>query len=593
MASPPPELPAFDRNFFDARETFTRIGCGAPGGKASGLIRIRRVLDEAFPGQAGGAQVRVAIPTLTVLTTDVFDTFMGANRLREIALSDAPDDRIAHAFQRAELPVDVVGDLRALVREVHTPLAVRSSSLLEDALSRPFAGVYGTKMIPNNQPDADTRFRRLAEAVKFVWASTFFAEARDYIRATDQRIEDEKMAVVIQEVVGRRHGDRFYPDISGVARSYDFYPFGAGRPSDGVVNLALGLGKTIVDGGVCWTFSPAHPRATAPFASATDLLRRTQTSFWAVNMGRPPEYDPIRETEYLVQATLADADFDDTLRHVASTYNAGSDRLSIGIGGDGPRALTFAPILVLEELPLAAALRTLLAACEKAGGGPVEIEFALTLEPGTPVTARLGFLQVRPMVVAEEAVEVTDAEMVADNALLASTAVMGNGIERGIRDIVYVKPDAFDARHTRTIAAELAVINDRLRAEGRPYVLIGFGRWGSADPWLGIPVQWGQISGARTIVELTRPDMNVDLSQGSHFFHNVSSFRVGCLALHHDAPYKVDWQRLEAAPTIVETGFVRHVQLPFEMEVKLDGRRRRGVVLAGGPATGGGPESER
>ena len=591
MAPSPRVLPFFDRSFFDAGETLTRIGTGELGGKAAGLVRISDVLGTTFSGGTGSPPVQVAIPTLTVLTTTVFDTFMGANRLSEIALSDEPDDRIAHAFQRAELPVEVVGDLRALVREVHTPLAVRSSSLLEDAMFRPFAGVYGTKMIPNNQPDADTRFRHLAEAVKFVWASTFFREAKDYIRATDQRIGDEKMAVVIQEVVGRRHGDRFYPDISGVARSYDFYPFGAGQPSDGVVNVALGLGKTIVDGGVCWTFSPARPRATPPFASAADLLRRTQTSFWAVNMGRPPEYDPIRETEYLLQATLDDADFDGTLRHVASTYNASSDRLSIGVGGVGPRALTFAPILVLDEVPLAATLRSLLDMCEKEVSGPVEIEFALTLEPGPELSARLGFLQVRPMVVTDESVEVSDAEMRSGDALLASTAVMGNGIERGIHDVVYVKPDAFEARHTRAIATELAGINHRLQAEGRPYILIGFGRWGSADPWLGIPVQWGQISGARAIVEVTRPDMNVDASQGSHFFHNVSSFRVAYLAVHHDAPYKIDWRRLDAASTIAETNFMRHVRLPGEVVVKLDGRRRRGVVLASELAAGRATET--
>jgi len=588
MASSPRDPPLFDRSFFDASETFTRIGTGALGGKATGLVRIKEVLDAAFAAQAAGP-VRVDIPALTVLTTAVFDAFIRANRLADIALSDEPDDRIAHAFQRAELPVEVVGDLRALVREVHTPLAVRSSSLLEDAIFRPFAGVYGTKMIPNNQPDTDTRFRMLAEAVKFVWASTYFREAKDYIRATDQRIEDEKMAVVMQEVVGQRHGDRFYPDVSGVARSYDFYPLGAGQPSDGVVSLALGLGKTIVDGEMCWTFSPARPRAAPPFASARELLHRTQTSFWAVRMGRAPEHDPIRETEYLVRASLEDADLDGTLRHLASTYDAGSDRLSIGVGASGPRALNFAPILVLEEVPLCSVVRSLLQVCEAALHGPVEIEFAMTLGRGPEPSARLGFLQIRPMVVTEESVEITDAEMASAHALLASEAIMGNGVERGIRDVVYVKPGTFEARHTRTIAAEVAGINHRLLAEGRPYLLIGFGRWGSADPWLGIPVVWGQISGARTIVEATLPEMNVDASQGSHFFHNISSFRVGYFAVHHDGPYRIDWERLDAQPAAHETGFVRHVRLPSDLVVKLDGHRRRGVVLAaeGAAAEGG------
>ena len=307
-----PEIPQFDRQFFDGKERFTRIGSGAVGGKGAGLLRIHQLLlasleTDAFPGCA------VEIPTLTVLATDMFDAFMQRNALHEDVAEDLPDDRIAGAFQRADLQTELLGDLRALVRQVHQPLAVRSSSLPEDALYRPFAGVYGTKMIPNNQPDPDTRFQRLVDAIKFVYASTFFANARRYLRMTDHRPEDEKMAVLIQEVVGRRHGERFYPDVSGVARSYNFYRFGHARPEDGVATLALGLGKTIVDGGVAWSYSPAWPRAGPPFASARDTLGQTQTAFWAVNMGRPPAHDPIRETEYLVRGDLRDAERDGTL----------------------------------------------------------------------------------------------------------------------------------------------------------------------------------------------------------------------------------------------------------------------------------------
>ncbi len=572
-----PDVPPFDRRFFDGTERFTRIGRGEVGGKGAGLLRTHQLLlSHLEPGTFPGCAVE--IPTLTVVATDLFDAFMERNGLYSVVAEGLPDDRLAGAFQRADLPTELLGDLRALVEQVHQPLAVRSSSLLEDALYRPFAGVYGTKMIPNNQPDPDTRFRQLVEAVKFVYASTFFASARAYVRMTDHRVGDEKMAVLIQEVVGRRHGERFYPDVSGVARSYNFYRFGHARPEDGVVTLALGLGKTIVDGGLAWSYSPAWPRAAPPFASARDTLRQTQTDFWAVNMGKPPAYDPIRETEYLVQAGLQDADQDDTLRRVASTYDAGSDRLIAGTGHAGPRVVNFAPLLIHEVVPLNAVVRRLLADSEQALGERVEIEFAITFaDQGAPAT-RFGFLQVRPLVVAHEFVAVDPEDLRADGLLLASRTVMGNGVVRGIRDIVYARPERFEPRLTRLVASEIAERNDALLAAGHPYLLIGFGRWGSADPSLGIPVVWGQICGARAIVEATLPTMNVDLSQGSHFFHNMSSFQVSYFCVRHDGDDRLDWDWLARQRAVTETDLVRHVRLDVPLVVKVDGRTGRGVV---------------
>ncbi len=300
------------------------------------------------------------MPTLTVIATDLFDRFMTGNRLWDLVESGASDHRLALAFQSADLPVELVGDLWALVQQVRTPLAVRSSSLLEDALRQPFAGVYATKMIPNNQHDAETRFHRLIEAIKLVYASTFFENARNYRRTAAAAAGADRMAVIIQAIVGRRHRDRFYPELSGVARSYSFYRSGRARPEDGVVNLALGLGKTIVDGGIAWSYSPAYPQATPPYGSIGELMKQTQVDFWAVNMGQVPAYDPVAETEYLVKGGLEDAEEDGTLRYLASTYDARSDRLSMGVGLRGPRALTFAPLLVLEEFPLNDLLRALL-----------------------------------------------------------------------------------------------------------------------------------------------------------------------------------------------------------------------------------------
>ena len=567
-----PDVPRFDRRFLDGQARFTAIGHGACGGKAAGLLVMRDAL--ASVADAGFAGVEVSIPTLTVLTTEFFDRFVADNHLADIAYSDAPDRRIALAFQQADMPVDLLGDLRALITQVHTPLAIRSSSLLEDAIFRPFAGVYETKMIPNNQPDPDVRFRRLIEAIKFVWASTFFADAKRYIRATDRAVEEEKMAVIVQEVVGRRRRDRFYPDVSGVARSYSFYHSGHARPEEGVLGLALGLGKTIVDDGVAWHVSPAHPKAMPPYGSIDELIDRTQREFWAVNMGKPPAYDPIAETEYLLKASLADAEQDGALRYVASTFDPASDRLSPGGGGRGLRVLTFAPLLVLEEWPLAPLVRRLLGACEEAVGEVVEMEFAATVDRDH---LRLGFLQVRPMVISSAVVEL-DRDDLGPGLLVASDAVLGNGIVDSIADVVYVRPERFEARHTPAIAGDLAAVNHDLVAAGRPYLLIGFGRWGSSDPWLGIPVTWGQVAGARAIVETTLPSINVELSQGTHFFHNISSFEVSYFSVHHDASPGIDWAWLDAQPAEHETGVVRHVRLGAPLLVKVDGRTGRGVI---------------
>jgi hypothetical protein len=472
----------------------------------------------------------------------------------------------------------LLGDLRGLVEGVRTPLAIRSSSLLEDALQHPFAGVYATKMIPNNLPSADDRFRQMVEAIKFVYASTFFRASRDYIRATARSATDEKMAVVIQEVVGDRHGDRYYPDISGVARSYNFYPTGRARPEEGVVNLALGLGKTIVDGGINWAYSPAHPKAPPPFGSTRELLSHTQTRFWAVNMGRPPEYDPTAETEYLVLSDLTAADYDGTLGRIASTYDPRSDRLVPGTGPDGPRVLNFAPLLVLGDLPFNDLLRRLLAICEDALDAEVEIEFAAVLPRASGEKVRFGFLQVRPMAVSVEPVEIGEHEWNDAGLVVASSRTMGNGTLDSIRDIVYVKPEPFEARHTRSVADEVARLNDALVDAGRPYLLIGFGRWGSSDPWLGIPVDWGQICGAKAIIEATRPEMDVEASQGSHFFHNITSFQVRYLTVHHEDRPGIDWTWLAEQPVEQELEFTRHVKTSQPLTLKVDGRTGRGGV---------------
>lgn len=568
----------FDRRFFTGENLLTRMGKGALGGKASGLAGISGALAGAFPGDRFPG-VAISIPRSTVIATDHFEAFMERNALWGPALEGLPDDRIASEFQKGSLPAELVGDLRALAVEAHAPLAVRSSSLLEDAAAHPFAGVYATKMIPNNQPAADARFHRLVEAVKLVWASTFFADARRYAETIGRRPDEERMAVLIQEIVGRRYGDRFYPAVSGVGRSYNFYPSGGADPADGVVALALGLGKSIVDGSPVWSYSPARPTAPPPFNGVGDMMKHTQSAYWAVNMGRPPAWDPIRETEHLVQGRLSDAEPEGSLRLVASTYDPRSDRLVPGTGPDGPRVLDFAPLLDGFYLPFAEAIRAVLAAAAGSAGGDVEIEFAADLDPQRGTPARIGFLQVRPMVVATGPVAFPEGGLDAPGAVLTSTEALGNGHRADIGDVVYLKPDVFDPKYSPAAALELERVNAQLVAEGRPYLLIGFGRWGTSDPWRGVPVTWSGISGARAIAEVERPGMETEHSQGSHFFHNLTSFGVLHFSVSPGRGHRVDWDWLARQPLVRESRFVRHVRPARPLDVFVDGRTRRGVVL--------------
>ncbi len=541
------------------------------GGKAQGLLAIRQVLAGIVPGEFPGVQVE--IPAMVVVGTSVFDAFVERNHLAEIARSDLPDERIAHAFQRADLPFEILGELRGLVNRWSTPLAVRSSGLLEDTTQRPFAGVYLTKMISNNHHDPDIRFQKLIEAIKFVWASTYFKIAKDYCKATSLDICDEKMAVIIQEMVGKRHNERFYPELSGVARSFNYYPVKPACPEDGVVNLALGLGKTIVDGAKSWIYSPAYPNMPPPFKSLQEYLEETQNEFWVVNMGEPPEYNPIKETEYMRRENLVVADRDATLHHIASTYDIQAERLSTGTGIKGPRVLTFAPLLSLDDIPFNRLVKHLLTRCERVFQCPVEIEFAMTFNPH-----RFGFLQVRPMVVPNGDLEVSCEDLTNPQTIVASETVLGNGIINDVQDIVYIIPERFDLKNTREIAEALEKHNHRLLAEKRPYLLIVFGRLGTLDPWLGIPVTWGQICGARVIVEATQENVRVELSQGSHYFHNIINLGVMYFCMPFSSPYRIDWKWIESQPALNADEFTRHVRLPAPLRVKVDGRSGRGLI---------------
>ncbi len=562
----------FNRNFLDPATPITCLGTGELGGKAEGLVFIRDFLHSKLDRDRFSG-IKIDIPSMAILCTDVFDTFMNQNRLYDTAYADLPDDRMANAFQKAELPFEVLGDLRSIVDQVHSPLAIRSSSMLEDTQHEPFAGIYHTKMIPNYEYDPDARFRQLIEAIKFVYASTYFKAAKSYRKTIGHHDKDEKMAIIIQEIVGKRYRNRFYPEVAGVARSYNYYPMRPAKPEDGVVNLALGLGKTVVDGGISWAYSPAFPKAEPPFMATPDMLVDSQTEFWVVNMGEPPKYDPINEGEYIYQESIAAGEEDNSLKYVASTYNALSGRLSIGTGFKGPRVLTFAPMLLLNQVPFNDLIKSLLEVCEQSLGTPVEIEFAMTFDPH-----RFGFLQVRAMAVPTDLVHVSDADMECENVIIASKSVLGNGIVDNIRDIVYVKPESFELKNTKAIIPELELFNDRLLKTSTPYMLIVFGRLGTADPWLGIPVQWGQICGAKVIVEATLANVRVELSQGAHYFHNMINLGIKYFSLPFNEQNRVDWKWIRNQEAIDETQFVRHVRLKDPLKISVDGRNSRGMI---------------
>jgi len=569
----------YSRSFYEDWARFSRLGSGSAGGKGRGLAFIDRVLaNNLDPGR--WRRVSVTIPRTLVLTTDIFDEFIRRNDLLDYALGDRMDLQIIGRFLRADLPPTMLGDLRDFLREVRTPLAVRSSSLLEDALYEPFAGVYSTKMLPNDDASFDTRFHHLDNAIKLVMASTFLRDARSYIEATSHRVEEEKMAVLIQEVVGRRHGDLFYPHFSGVGRSYNFYPVGSAGPEDGVVNVAAGLGKTIVDGGMSLRFTPRYPRVLPQLGTVKDALDNTQRSFWAVGLKGSSYGPPEQEDQFMASADLQRAEKDGTLTYLASTYDAYNDRLRDGIQSAGARAVTFAHILKAKVFPLADITQTLLEMGQEAMGCPVEIEFAVVLGEDRPLPADFSLLQIRPMVAQRGAAEVDLEEMDLDRALVRSGQVLGNGVRDDIRDIVYTRPEAFDAAHTPRMAAQVEKLNGKLSAEGRPYLLAGFGRWGSSDHWLGVPVRWGQISGVGAIVEATKPGMNVDASQGSHFFQNMTSLGVSYFTVSHaDPASEIDWEWLDSLPAEEETDYLRQVRLESPLTVAVDGRKGAGAVL--------------
>ena len=567
----------FDRSGYEQSIGMARIGGGSLGGKARGLAFVNRLLLEAhLAAQFSG--IRISVPPAVVLGTDIFDQFLEKNRLDDFALSSTSDEEIKERFATAHFPRTALRDLRAFLQKVEYPLAVRSSGLLEDSPSQPLAGVYRTVMVPNIGSLRD-RLADLIAAIKSVYASTFSQQAKAFLKMTPFRLEEEKMAVIIQRIVGRRHGDRFYPDFSGVARSHNVYPSPPMKVEDGIAAVALGLGRAVVEGCTCVRFSPRYPRNVLAFSSVDSSLKDSQREFFVLDLSRKAVRKGPEGAE-LTKLGLVEAEADGTLAAVGSTYSTENHTITDGIGRPGLRLVSFAPILKHRLFPLAELLDRMLEISRKGTGSEVEIEFAVNLKGRDDGDPEFGFLQLRPSAMAGDAGDLEIGDTPQSALLCRSCSVLGHGKVSHLRDLVVVDAERFDRMRSHEIADQLARINGTLQREGTPYLLVGVGRWGSLDRHLGIPVTWNQIAGARVIVESGFRDMRVTPSQGTHFFQNLTSLNIGYFTVNPQAGDGfIDWEWLAAQPALEDTGFVRHLRLERPIIVRMNGKTGEGVIL--------------
>lgn len=568
------------------RDRFSRIGEGSIGAKARGLAFLYQRLSQLDERPA--ATLPVKVPKTVVLTTEIYDAFVD-DELVAWSIACEDDEEVARVFAERPLPADTMADLGHILEAMPGPLAVRSSSLLEDSAHQPFAGIYATLMIPNCADSAERRLGELATAIRLVYASTFYRDACAYRESTGAPAEREKMAVIIQKMVGSRHRDRFYPTISGVCLTRNFYPIPPQRPEHGVVHLALGLGRMIVDGGLSLRFSPRHPEVLPQIASPKSALKSTQREFYGVDLDTSGQVDPMSAVRTF---QLKHAEEDGTLGLVGSVLSQGDERLVEDLSLPGPRIVSFHNILKHHSLPLVETLRRLMGIAREGLGREVEIEFAVQMEEGGRsgvwCNPELIALQVRPMTARPTLASPPQSTYEPEDLLCSSHSTLGHGIERSIEDVVYVKPEAWDPSHNIAIAAEIGEINSDLKREGRPFLLIGPGRWGSSDQWLGIPVQWAQISNVRAMVEASPASYQVEPSQGTHFFQNITSLRIGYFTLPPGSPHTpsegdfIDLGWLDTQPAIKETGFLRQVRLDSPLTTVLRGREGEGSIVKPG-----------
>ena len=569
----------FDKSSFDEYQIFSRIGEGSIGGKARGLAFINSIIKKnklynKFP------DVLITIPRTVVLSTDAFDEFMEKNNLYSVALSDLTDEEILDRFIKAELPGRVYQDFYAfLAVSRNVPIAVRSSSKLEDSHYQPFAGVYSTYMIPR-VPDNKLMIQMLSNAIKEVYASVYYKGSKAYMTATANVIDEEKMGIILQEVCGNRHDNVFYPTLSGVARSINYYPIGSEKAEDGIANVAFGLGKLIVDGGLSLRFSPRHPKKILQLNSPDLALKETQKSYYALDLNIESFVPSTDDGVNLLESNIRDVSNDTAMKYLASTYDYNNHMLYDGINRKGKRIISFSNILQHNQFPLADILNTLLEHGSREMNNPVEIEFAANLETPAGQPKIFNFLQIRPIVQNEQTNNLDIGKIDPLETIVWSDSALGNGIFKGIKDIVYIKPDTFNPADSKKITANIDRLNSDFLKQNISYVLIGPGRWGSADPWLGIPVKWHQISAARLIIESGLKNYRIDPSQGTHFFQNLTSFRVGYFTVNpyfNEGHYDIEW--LNKQNVKYEDNYIRHVSFENPIEIIINGRLHKGVIM--------------
>lgn len=571
-------IATFNKDSYDEYLTFSRIGEGSIGGKARGLafsnsLIKRYKLFNKYP------DVVISIPRTVVISTDFFEEFMESNKLYQIALSDLPDEEILSNFIKAKLPSQLVQDLHAYISAIKNPIAIRSSSKLEDSHYQPFAGIYSTYMIPRHPSDAALTIKPLCDAIKAVYASVFYRSSKAYMTATANVIDEEKMGIILQEVCGSKYGNRFYPTLSGVARSINYYPIKPETSADGIANIGFGLGKYIVDGGASIRFSPKYPKKVIQLSNLDSVLKETQKSFMALNLDAGNFTPTVDDSANLLRLRISEAENDYSFRFAASTYDMENHIIKDDIYTPGKRVITFSHVLTHNTFPLAEILDTLLEIGQKEMGSPIEIEFAANLDTPQGSPKIFSLLQIRPIVLNEQRITFKIGQVNPEETIVYSNSALGNGIIDNISDIVYIKPNSFKSTHTKQIAAEIEQINQKFYCERRNYILIGPGRWGSSDPFLGIPVKWPQISEARIIIESGLDNFRIDPSQGTHFFQNITTFGVGYMTINpylKDGFFDLDYLSSKAAAD--ETNFIRHVRFPNNLLVKIDGRQNIGVI---------------
>ena len=569
----------FSRGHYDGHAEFLRIGEGSLGGKGRGLAFINNLVNrypvhDAFPG------TKVTVPRTAVICTGAFDQFMEVNDLTEFALDDHSDEEIIAAFKNARIPKELEKDLKSFLAIAKYPMAVRSSSLLEDCHYQPFAGIFDTHFLPNNHSTLKGRLKRLLVAIKLIYASVYFKNAKHYTDATGNRTEEEKMAVILQEIVGQNRDGHFYPVLSGMARSYNFYSVGHIKAEEGIAYTALGLGKTIMEGENCLFFSPANPQVLPQFSSTKDFLQNTQREFFAVNMNKPSVF-PKRGGEVgLIKLKMSEAEKHGALKYVGSTYSADNDRIYPGIGRKGTRIITFDPILKSKIFPLDKILQYMLKLGSSAMNVPVEMEFAAEISTDPTKPSDFHFLQIRPMLVDTSFEDVSVYDGDDQQIFCKSDQALSNGRIENIRDIVFVRRDNFKRANMVHMADQIGAYNKKLKAANKPYILVGPGRWGTSDRWLGIPTKWDQISSARVIVEANYGDFVVEPSFGTHFFQNLITFQIGYLTINDSTKNNsFDWDWLNSIAVASETEYVRHVRLDKPLNILIDGRNGEAAVF--------------